>query len=167
MRKTYIAIALTITLVFGAFIAGFFLFQKMDAEKLVPLDWPFECPPDTRMAQTAWMTYVSRDLGFSVEYPEVLAPMSQNSISSVIFRTKTESSSNILLGADINIDVTPAAENKGVSGINEYRCSPIKFGGAARTSANIYHNSKVYRLTVVGMSFNDAERMINSIKFLE
>lgn len=167
MKKTYIVIALATILVFGSFTAGFFLFQKADTESFLPIEWAIECSPDARMMQSTWMTYVDNNLGFSIEYPNALIPTRWKALPLVLFRTKAESNSNILLGADISISSLPVTNVSGVSGISEYRCSPIKFGGAVRANANIYHASKVYRISVVGMSFQDVERMVGSIKFLE
>ena len=163
-EKKYIVISLVVICGFSAFIAGFFLFEKIDAEKLLPLDYPIECPPDVRMAQPVWTTYINRTLGFSIEYPEVLVPKQWNNSPLVLLRTRAEENSNILLGADIAISTIPKAETDGISGISEYRCSPIKYGGAARASADIYLGSRHYQLSVVGMSLEDAERMASSIK---
>lgn len=171
MKNTYITIALATTLVFGAFIAGFFLLQKTDYENLqlsiVPPERPMECPPDVRMAQSTWGTYVNRDLGVSINYPEILVPTYRDDLHSVIFRVKSESLSSVMFGIDIGLIENQNIKKSDISEISQYRCSPIKFGGSAQARANINHGQKSYRLFAAGMSFEDVERVVNSIKFLE
>lgn len=164
--KKYIAI--TLLFVF-ALLASYLGFQKFRNRQIT------QCLSDPRMAQSVWATYVSKEFKFSVEHPLVLVPQQQGRFAVVSFRTKTEPYSGTPLGVDIYInDIRPDNKDK-VSGIKSYQCESFPIGGGPNkkvqirngfiTSADIYHGSSIYSFSIVGMNLQEAERMVNSIKF--
>ena len=167
--KKYITILL---LIVGLTLAGYFVYQKIHVNQVV------QCLPDPRMAQTAWITYVNKEAQFSVDYPDVLVPRPQGPMAIVSFADKNESYARAPLGADIYIDSVRPEDKNRTSGIKDYLCFqaitgggpnniPIRHISATLTDANVYHGSDIYNFSIVGMSRQDAERMVSSIKFLE
>ncbi len=166
--KKYIISTLIIACVL---LSGYFVFQKIRSNQVA------QCLPDSRMARTAWATYVSKEFKFSVDYPVVLDPQAPGPFEVAMFRAKTEPYSNTPLGVDISRnDVRPENINM-IPGIKSYQCVQTMIGGGPNTSARtinvfladayINHRSSTYGFSISGMSRQDAERMVNSIKFIE
>jgi hypothetical protein len=167
--KKYIAISL---LVVCALLAGYLGFQKFHNRQVT------QCLPDSRMASSAWRTYVSKVFKFSVEYPEVLIPLPRGPMAVVSFVDKNEAYTKAPLSADIYVDSVRPENKDGTSGIKSYQCAPTVTGGGPNnipirhvnvtlTDADVYHGSNIYNFSIVGMSRQDAERIVKSIKFLE
>lgn len=161
MRNTILLSFLIFYLVLGAFILGFFVFQNPQARTIAQMNLPTSCPPDARVATSKWLTFTTNEYPkFSVDYPEVLIPNTQSRFINVFFRAKTNPYSNSPLGIDITVFSAATWKSKDrVSGIKIYQCV-----GGPMSVAHIFSRSKVYLVSVTGISLHDVERIINSIK---
>lgn len=164
MKKIFPIAFLIAYLTFASFLLGFSVFQQPRIKNTTQMPLPTPCPPDNRVATSKWRTFTTSDYPkFSVDYPEVLIPYTQSRFINVSFRTKTNRYSNAPLGVDIAVflETTWKGEYR-VSGIRNYQCI-----GAPSTSVYLFHGSKVYLISVIGMSLTDVERMMNSIKYFD
>ncbi len=162
MKRNLQIIILIAFLASALFFLVFYFYKKHPTQNTMGSSLSTQCLPDARMTPSIkWLTFTESD--FSIDYPEVLIPNTQSRFINVFFRTKTNPFSNAPLGVDITAyPISTWNGSDRVSGIKSYQCI-----GGPSAYVNIFHGSKVYSISTIGMSLNDVKRMVNSIKFLE
>lgn len=160
-RKYTIFFTLILPLLFV--LAGeFFIFEKLRTENISLVNQPSKWDTNTWLKKSTWVTYVNKEFGFSIEYPEKLTPEYLPSEGRVIFFVGT-----LLNHLTSVIDITIGTVPTNVKD----RFPPEKldritfYDGVARSIK--YHGSRAYFINIQGVDAQSAERIINSIKFFE
>lgn len=154
MKGKYITIVL-VSFFAGAFLSGLYVYSKFRVNKY-----------------TQWGTYVSTNLKFSIEYPQNLVSKEthyeegHNDGSIVVAGGLVEWAPFSRVVPFVSVIVGRLPEPKEWSQLQptkKYWTSPTE----NRAGARIYHGEKMYSINIENLNPQDAERMINSIKFLE